>query len=173
MKPASTSEPETRRQLSLFVPPTVATEIEAVRRALDPVQARLIPAHVTLCREDELGLLSAHDVEHRSASFRGAPVTLRFGRPEGFLGHGVLLHCIDGSEAFHALRQHVLGSTGIRLQRPHITLAHPRNPRAPGNSLSNAARLPEDLSISFPTIALIAQRGLTPWNVLREFQLAT
>lgn len=47
-----------RSQLSLFVPPIIGgdtrVDIEAIRCIVDPVQHRLIPAHVTLCREDEL-----------------------------------------------------------------------------------------------------------------------
>ena len=44
----------TRTQLSLFVPPAQSAQIETLRRLLDPIQAKLIPAHITLCREDEL-----------------------------------------------------------------------------------------------------------------------
>jgi hypothetical protein len=51
-----------RRQLSLYVPEPIATRLEAVRRVLDPVQHALIPAHVTLCRDDELEALSPHQI---------------------------------------------------------------------------------------------------------------
>jgi|GEM_PF-3988953 len=43
-----------RRHLILFVPAGITASIEALRRFVDPVQHSLIPAHVTLCREDEL-----------------------------------------------------------------------------------------------------------------------
>jgi hypothetical protein len=66
-----------RRQLSLYVPRAEGALLEAVRRVLDPVQAGLIPAHVTLCREDELGHVAAMEIEAR---LRMA-VTLGFGRP--------------------------------------------------------------------------------------------
>lgn len=42
-----------REQLSLYVPPPIAAILEGVRRVVDPVQAALIRAHVTLCRESE------------------------------------------------------------------------------------------------------------------------
>ena len=46
----------------------------------DPVQAGLIPAHVTLCR-DELGQVSAMEIEARLRMAAAEPVTLGFGRP--------------------------------------------------------------------------------------------
>ncbi|MEQ1633746.1 MAG: hypothetical protein ABL997_15305 [Planctomycetota bacterium] len=46
-----------RTQLSLFVPPPHDVLVESVRAVVDPVQHALIPAHVTLCREDELVLV--------------------------------------------------------------------------------------------------------------------
>ena len=69
-----------RRQLSLYVPRAEGALLEAVRRVLDPVQAGLIPAHVTLCR-DELGQVSAMEIEARLRMAAAEPVTLGFGRP--------------------------------------------------------------------------------------------
>ncbi len=161
----------TRRQLSLYVPATLGHEIEAVRRLVDPVQSRLIPAHVTLCREEEIGEFSADELIHRLANIQRAPVTLRFGRPAAFHGHGILLECIGGESAFQQLREALLDSIDLGNQRPHITLAHPRNPRALGNSLENAMLLPERITITFPCVALIEQTGDGPWLVLRKFSL--
>ena len=77
------ARPTIRRQLSLYVPPDAARQLEAVRRVLDPVQSRLIPAHVTLCREDELARVSGPELESRLGDARLKPVTLHFGGPEG------------------------------------------------------------------------------------------
>ncbi len=163
--------PATRRQLSLYVPGDAAAEIEAVRRVVDPIQSGLIPAHVTLCREDELRQLSESELLERLANPRLKPVTLRFGRPEGFSGHGILLPCVGGEGEFRSLRERLLGSTEIGKQTPHITLAHPRNPQAEGNSLAGAAGLPEGLVITFPMVRLIEQEGRQPWRVLQSFEL--
>jgi 2'-5' RNA ligase len=160
-----------RRQLSLYVPPHAGVELEAARLLLDPVQSRLIPAHVTLCREDELVKVSEPELQARLADTRLKPVTLHFGRPEVFDGHGVLLACIAGEQDFRALREHVLGTSAIRRQAPHITLAHPRNPRSPDNCLSNTAHLPEVTSVTFSSICFIEQRGNEPWRVLQEILL--
>lgn len=161
-----------RRQLSLYVPGPAARELEAVRRVVDPVQAGVIPAHVTLCREDELEGLSLPELQSRLSSGRLRCVTLRFGRPQAFFGHGILLACVEGQGEFQKLREQVLGRTDIRTLEAHMTLAHPRNPRAAGNSLAAAAELPEGLSITFDTIRRIEQQAGRPWQVLEQFPLS-
>lgn len=161
--------PPKRKQLSLYVPEDAAREIEAVRRVVDPIQSRLIPAHVTLCREDELGDLASVLARLRAAPF--GPLTLRFGRPVAFSGHGLLLECAGGEGRFRALRQHLLASGHIRNQRPHLTLAHPRNPRASGNAPDNTLALPEVIEVTLPSVYLIEQDGDEPWQVSEKYEL--
>ncbi|MBK9690824.1 MAG: 2'-5' RNA ligase family protein [Gemmatimonadetes bacterium] len=170
MPPAAQATP-TRVQLSLYVPPAAATILEAVRRRVDPVQARLIPAHVTLCREDELAGLAREVLAARCAEPGRAPLTLLFGRPETFHGHGIQLPCIAGEPAYHALRQRLLGGGAIRHAEPHLTLAHPRNPKVPGDTLAIAQSLPEGLSLTFDVARLIEQEPGAPWRVLAAFPL--
>lgn len=158
-----------RKQLSLYAPGPEAISIEEIRETVDPVQFRLIPAHVTLCREDELTDLPP--VRARLLDNRLAPVRLCFGGVEVFHGHGLLLHCREGEAAFHALREAVLGTTDIRAHRPHLTLAHPRNPKAAGNSYETAAKLPNPLEITFSSVFLIEQTDGGPWDVLERFPL--
>jgi hypothetical protein len=161
-----------RIQLTLFVPDSGASDLEAVRRSLDPVQARLIRAHVTLCREDELEGLGGAELEARVRAFEPGALTLRFGPPEIFHAHGVLLPCVEGQEAFQALRRWVLSSSTVRPHPAHITLAHPRNPRAAGNTPMNAAPLERGLAVTFPTVARIRQTGADAWEQLWEHRLA-
>lgn len=161
--------PEKRKQLSMYVPRDAAREIEAVRRAVDPIQSGLIPAHVTLCREDELGDLASVRARLRSAPFE--PLTLRFGRPSVFSGHGLLLECVGGEGRFRALREYLLAPGSVGEQRPHLTLAHPRNPKARGNSLGNTSALPEVVEITFPNVHLIEQEGGEPWRLLETYEL--
>ncbi|QSQ23234.1 2'-5' RNA ligase family protein [Pyxidicoccus parkwayensis] len=162
----------TRRQLTLFVPGPLAEEIEAVRHVVDPVQKRLIPAHVTLCREDELGGRSEGELDALLVAPHLKPVTLRFGEPEAFYEHGIVMYCIEGLEDFQALRQSILGAHGLKVHRPHLTLAHPRNPRAPGNALERAAGLRSLPPITFKTLCLIEQTAGSPWQVLRSVELS-
>jgi 2'-5' RNA ligase len=161
-----------RRQLSLYVPDPIATAVESVRRLLDPLQSRLIPAHVTLCREDEL---AARGEEALMAALDGIcmqPLMLRFGAPVRFSGHGILLPCVFGEEPFAALRQRILGARSIRRQPPHITLAHPRNPRSSGNTLDFDGNLPDEIAVTFTDIRLIEQEDERPWHTLGTYQIA-
>lgn len=160
---------KTRQQLSMFVPDPLASEIEAVRRMVDPVQYALIPAHVTLCREDELSDLAA--VQTRLEQMQFAPIVLTFGLPERFDGHGLLLPCIQGEPAFHRLRACLLGTREIRNQAPHITLAHPRNPQAVANVPGMTLPLVAGMQIAFNSINLIEQIDHEPWTVLARWTL--
>jgi uncharacterized protein len=152
----------TRVQLTLFVPEPDAIAIEAVRRVLDPVQHGLIAAHVTLCREDELD--HVHELLERLRESPPPALDLTFGRAEASEGHGILLPCIGGAADYQSLRAAVLGHRAVRAASAHITLAHPRNPRAPGNDIATALRLPSPLRIRFDTVALIEQRDGSAWR---------
>jgi 2'-5' RNA ligase len=161
-----------RRQLSLYVSEPEASRLEALRLVLDPVQQTLIPVHATLGREGEFGTRSDLEWRERVADLREPALRLAFGAAEPFQDHGILLHCVGGSEAFEALRARVLGPALLPLA-PHITLAHPRNPRAPGNSLAAAReRLPERLELRFDSLNLIEQHDGGRWRVLARALLA-
>lgn len=159
-----------RDQLTLFLPPPHAGRVEAVRQVVDPVQHRLIPAHVTLCREDELAGLDAGTLRARLAE--AAPLTLSFGPAQRFDGHGILLPCVAGADEYHRLRVHLLGRADARRAAAHITLAHPRNPNAPGNTLAAAEPVGAGLIITFPEAHLIRQENGGPWAVLTTLPLA-
>jgi hypothetical protein len=130
-----------RVQLSLFLSAESAGPVEAARQVLDPVQFNLIPAHVTLCREDELGGITPALLRRRLEVRPATPIVLTFGSPVPFSTHGVLLPCISGEDGFRALRHMILRSDTIKRQRAHITLAHPRNPKAASSGLTVAAAL--------------------------------
>jgi 2'-5' RNA ligase len=154
-----------RSQLSLSVPQHIGHDVEAFRRIADPVQSRLISAHVTLCREDELGALGLPELQARLRHAQRGPITLEFGAPEKFGEHGILLPCIDGFEEFQSLREIVLALQPVRPHAPHLTLAHPRNPKAAGNSLGDAAALRAGLRVTFDEVHLIEQVDDSPWVV--------
>jgi hypothetical protein len=153
-----------RVQLSLFAPPYSGADLEAIREIVDPVQRRLIPAHVTLCREDELGAISLHALQQRLRHASG-PLTLHFGPPVRFGEHGILMPCVDGTDDFQALRAVVLADRHARPHLPHLTLAHPRNPKAPGNDLGATAALRAGLALTFEEVHLIEQVDGEPWAV--------
>ncbi len=154
-----------RRQLSLFVPPPVGARLDRLRALLDPVQHDLIPAHVTFCRDAEADGVSPDGLSDMLAAARIGPLSLTFGAAEAFGGHGVRLPCIAGADAFSAARARVLGDT-LRMEAPHITLAHPRNSRAPSNDLARARALETPLAVTFREVRLIERRDGAPWCVL-------
>jgi len=161
-----------RLQLSLYVAEPAARDLEALRLVLDPLQQALIPAHVTLARDGDIDTRSGDNWRERIANLREAAPRLRFGAAEGFHEHGILLRCTEGAERFHALRVRVLGPGALPLA-PHITLAHPRNPRAPGNSLATAReRLPDSPELRFDSLNLTDQRDGRPGHVLAPPKLA-
>lgn len=162
---------EYRVQLSVFVPPSSAEALEQVRRQLDPVQASLIPAHVTLCREDELEAIDLTTLDAIVASVHATPLRLTFGGPEVFQGHGVLLPCIEGEDRFHELRCQLLGSRNVRRHAPHLTLAHPRNPWAPLNTPANRDAIQAGMVITFDEVQHIQQVAAMPWRVIARHAL--
>ena len=158
-----------RRQVTLFVPGAAAGVLEPIRQRLDPIQHGLIPAHVTLCRDDEIGELPLTEFEVRLAQIALPPLTLQFGPPELFAGHGILLPCIAGMSRFQQLRVVLLGPEATGTRHAHITLAHPRNPRAPGNVIPTQELLTGPLTIKFATVSLIEQTDGLPWQVRSEY----
>ncbi len=138
---------------------------------MDPVQCALIAAHVTLCREDEIARLDLPTLRHRLS--QASPLTLVFAAPRRVDGHGLLLPCVAGAPAFQQLRAQALESNTIRTSDAHITLAHPRNPRAPGNVDERIRALPVPLTVTFPLVALIEQHDARPWVLLESIALTS
>ena len=189
--------PAVRRQWSLYVPPPWAAPIEAVRRLLDPLQHRLIPAHVTLCRDDEPGLdlpprplpdkasnlMSGAADDPAGSAAAPPPLRLSFGAPQRFGGHGVLLPLLAGAEAFQAWRRHLAGPSAGPGHIAHLTLAHPRNPPPDAAALRSAlgpgigsapglaGQWPVPLEIEFTAVQVIEQTDAGPWRVLSTHAL--
>lgn len=160
-----------RDQLTLFVEPPERGPLDELRARLDPVQHDLIAAHVTLCREDELAGLSDELIAQRLMNWRGGELRLTFGRAEVFQGHGILLPCVNGANQFHELRQQILDRRDVRHAEPHLTLAHPRNPRAAGNDLAVGDLSPAGLLLTFTRVTRIRQHGQQRWQRLSNWQL--
>jgi hypothetical protein len=162
------SAENSRRQLTLFVPEPERTGLDSLRQRIDPIQAELIPAHVTLCREDEIEQLPFAHLAERIRSWSGGAIRLGFGPPERFAGHGALLPCTRGHSAFRSLRAWLLAPAAPRAHAAHITLAHPRNPRSIGNTDEALEWRMGDIALSFSSVALIEQSGTAPWRILEQ-----
>lgn len=166
--------PRIRRQLTLFAPVDVSLVLNRLREKLDPIQAALISAHVTLCREDEIAGISLADLQQRIALWRGGAVSLSFGPPQRFSGdgrHGIFLPCVAGCAQYQLLRECLVRDGSARRPEPHLTLAHPRNPIAEGNTDAAMAGCPSNLHVTFVSVALIEQRDGMPWEILGDVSL--
>ena len=160
----------TRRQLTLFLPPERCEVVEPLRQRLDPVQHAMIPAHVTLCRDDEL--IPWQPVGERLASFGRFSLAMQFGEPRVLPDGCVLMRPTFGAEPFQRLRSSILGPSA-KAVGAHITLLHPRHAAGIDYDLAElAARLP-GFTVTFRSIALIEQSGTSPWRVLEEYGSAT
>jgi hypothetical protein len=145
------------------------SDIEYVRKLVDPTQFQLIPAHVTLCRSGELENWKAIESRLQAIPYRG--INLKFGKPNRFNGHGIIMECTDGLHMFSELREYLLGSSDIANQLPHLTLAHPRNSKSKGNSLENTKLISIPFSVRLNQIKLIEQKGASKWKILRAFAM--
>lgn len=161
-----------RAQLSLFVPAEQATIIEQVRRQYNPVQYALIPAHVTLCREDELTSLEAVLKNLEQLVFPAFAIA--FNSPVRFdNGKGLLLPAIDNT-IFQDLRKLVLKGVADqpRIHAPHLTLMHPRNSTCTDLLFKEIQSIPLPESFHFKQISLIEQVNGGPWTIKKEWPLA-
>jgi 2'-5' RNA ligase len=161
-----------RRQLTLFI--SGQTEIiEALREEFNPIQFRLIPAHVTLCREDELEALDTI-IKNIKAINLDKPVKITFGDAERFAdGKGVLIPAKGENKDFIELRKAVL--KGLKeipgKQQPHITLMHPGNSTCTDTIFNHIKKYKLPTELSFDTISLIEQINGGIWNVIQEFKI--
>jgi hypothetical protein len=111
----------TRRQASLFLAGVPA--VESMRNRWNPEQARLIPAHLTLCREDEISDWDGLQVKMKSLC--PFEIHFAFGAPVRD-GNFVYLPILDGLDSFRKLRRQLLSENARNLE-PHVTIIHPRN----------------------------------------------
>ena len=136
-----------RIQLTLFVDEKQSAAIERIRQKFNPLQYRLIRAHVTLCREDEIE--SIEKVLHN------------------------LLPANDILHSFRTLRSQVL--YGIieapRNHEPHITLMHPRNSICTDDIFQQIIKINLPTIITFGKVSLIEQVEIEPWKIIQEFDL--
>lgn len=161
-----------RTQLTLFIDGRTAGPIEQVRRAYNPVQYALIPAHVTLCREDELE--SLEQVLHNLGHLEAGRLAIDLGAVVRFSeGKGVMIPAEGDNEPFQQLRKKIL--QGIvenpRRHEPHITLMHPRNADCSDEIFAQIEKLEFSRRIEFGKISLIEQVAGGKWYVLKEFEL--
>ncbi len=160
-----------RKQLTLFFDAADAEVIEAIRRAYNPKQHRLIAAHVTLCRDDECG--DEDGLKTRAGELSVSAFSLRTGAFHRFAeGKGLALELRDTQGAFRKLREALLPDAEMerREQRPHITLIHPRNATCSDRIYETIRELPLPGFVRIRSLSFIRQREpklpwVEEWNI--------
>jgi hypothetical protein len=156
-----------RTQASLYL--VDVPKVESIRRRFNPAQARLIPAHVTLCREDEAE--SWHGLCERIQSLCPFELTLEFGAPIRN-GNFVYLPPQTGEEDFHRLRCDLLDAP-VRRQDPHLTLIHPRNGICDEAVFAEIHKTIRPFTHTFHHIEIIEQAKGGVWNIRRRINTVT
>lgn len=157
---------EIRRQLTLFVENET---IEEIRAKFNPIQHAIIPAHVTLCREDELEDLEKV-VSHIKALKIDKPIEISFNEVIRFEnGKGILIPANGENNDFNNLRNVIL--TSPRKHFPHITLMHPRNSTCTDTIFEEIKSYQLPTTLFFNRINLIEQKDGGKWKVLDEFTI--
>ncbi len=166
--------PKIRRQLTLFL--TEQNEnIEKIRAEFNPIQYHLIPAHITLCREDEIEALEKVITNIASIKLNN-PIKIKLQAVERFQnGQGVFIPGKNHNDDFEQLRASIL--KGIisppRFQLPHITLMHPRNSQCTDEIFKQIKNYKLPHEISFNEITLIEQVDESPWKLINSFPITT
>lgn len=152
-----------RRQATLFVPPPFDAAIESIRSRFNPAQFRLIRAHVTLCREDEV--MDWELFADQISRLEEIEISLSFGMPARD-GNLVTLPPMGPTESFDAFRRIVLNgqSNSIRKHNPHITLVHPRNGICTDRIFEEIGREVSPFSVTFRSVTLIEQVDGGEWG---------
>lgn len=152
-----------RRQASLFLRDQF--NIVALRLRHNPVQARLITAHVTLCREDEV--TDWDDLRSRLECLCPFEISLTFGQPvreDNF----VYLPVHEGLADYQALRRTILPKVA-REHIPHVTLIHPRNGTCTDKIFADiSASLISPFQFTFREVMLIEQKDGGVWRVISQ-----
>lgn len=158
-----------RRQLTLFLDEKYSQAIENIRWLYNSEQYKLISAHITLCRENEL-----HDIEkviYNLNRLRHRPVHLTLTKPVRLdNGNGVLLPVTSDCQALRKeILSGILETPGI--QRLHVTLMHPRNSCCTDRIFESISSNIFPTEIVLKKISLIEQIDNNEWQVLDEFAL--
>ena len=162
-----------RRQLTLFVEPTDAVTIEQARQEFNPRQFEIIKAHVTLCREDEIENLEKVISNLFLLTQTQQNIFIEFGKVARFdNGKGLFLPATNDNKEFEYLRRRILFGLydNPRIQKPHITLMHPRNSTCTDEIFEQVEEINLPTKLEFKRISLIEQENGGQWKTLKTFE---
>ena len=161
-----------RIQLTLFIS-NQNELIEKIRAEFNPVQFKLIPAHVTLCRENEIEHIEKV-IENIISLAPGNPLRIEFDKVERFdNGKGLLIPAKSENTDFNELRKSILkGLIEFPVDHhPHLTLMHPRNSTCTDEIFNQILNYNLPTELNFDTISLIEQSSGGPWKIKNQFPI--
>lgn len=137
-----------------------------MRERFNPLQAQLIPPHVTLCREDEVEDWDLF--QRRPGTMPPFELALGFGAPVRD-GNLVFLPVIAGQEEFAILRARLLPGGQPRQHHPHLTIIHPRNGTCSDSDFRWISEGIPAFQAVFREVSLIEQTDGGPWRRFARF----
>ena len=161
---------KTRQQLTLFLRDK-SDMIERLRHKYNPIQYDLIPAHVTLCREDEI-IDIGKVIENLKSINNSLPIKIKFSVVKRFCKNkGLYLPASVENTTFKELRRRVLTDidSNPRNHQPHITIVHPRNATCTDDIYNEVRHQTLPKVLVFDCISLIEQCNDQKWSILNEF----
>ena len=161
-----------RLHLTLFLDPMESMVIEYIRKRFNPEQFRLIPAHITLCRENELEDLTR--IKHVLETLDFEEFDLSLGEIREISAElGVWVTLLDPQGKVPQLREMILGGASPSAGNftPHITLMHPMNSKLNRQKVETIKEVELSGMIRISRISLIEQQEDQIWKTLEEYQL--
>jgi 2'-5' RNA ligase len=159
-----------RRQLSLFLPEPERSAVDEVRRKYDRNQFDIIPAHVTLCGDDEIEPWSG--VADALNSIKQVNIVLSLGGATRLQDGCVLIPVAGSASSYDQVRRQILGER-YKPRTPHITLLHPRNSAGKAHLFSAMKEEVLPAFVRLNEIALIEQVDGGVWNVVERYGAGT
>lgn len=168
----SQGQNEIRKQLTLFIRDK-SEIIEKIRKQFNPIQHKIISAHVTLCREDEISSLD-RVLKNLKTLKEASPLKINFDQIERFEdGKGVWLPASIEDNKFYRLRTKILKGVidDPRQLRPHVTLMHPRNSVCTDKIFEQLKMYELPSELIFDEISLIEQKSGGQWVTIEKFKI--
>ncbi len=160
-----------RKQICLFLPSQERETVDFVRSRIDPIQFKLIPAHITLCYDDEVDNWDI--LVNRLENTTQKKFSISFAKPKLFVEGGYYLPYVGEANQYFELREYLLGNSEKRRinVKPHITILHPKNIK--DNSHKNVIEIFNKTleEVEFDTVSFIGKETNKPWEVINEYKL--
>lgn len=137
-----------------------------MRRKYDRNQFDIIPAHVTLCDDDEVEPWDL--VADALRSLKRIDIALSLGAVTRLTDGCVLIPVVGSTSSYDQARQQILGER-YKPRAPHITLLHPRHSAGKEHLFAAIKKEVLPAFVRLNEISLIEQIDSRAWNVVERY----